>query len=167
MRTRDASLVPSTLLSSLPSLQHLHVVCVGVCTLAHVCEFSHKDFVILCMHAQPLSRVWLLVTPWILAHQALPSMGFSRQEYRSGLPFTSPGNLPDPGIGPVSPMSHALAGEFFTTEPPASPCDSLKVKVAQSCPTFVTPWAAREARGRNPAWKDRKMTLASSCPNTH
>ena len=54
---RDASLVPSILLSSLPSLQHLHVVCVGVCVLAHVCEFSRKDFVILCMHAQPLSRV--------------------------------------------------------------------------------------------------------------
>ena len=49
------------------------------------------------------SRVWLFVTPWTVAHQAPPSMGFSRQEYWSGLPFPSPGNLPDPGIKPRSP----------------------------------------------------------------
>ena len=47
-----------------------------------------------------LSRVRLFVTPWTIAHQAPPSMGFSRQEYWSGLPFPSPGDLPDPGIGP-------------------------------------------------------------------
>ena len=41
--------------------------------------------------------------PWTVAHQAPPSMGFSRQEYWSGLPFPSPGDLPDPGIEPVSP----------------------------------------------------------------
>ena len=45
-------------------------------------------------------------------------MGFPRQEYWSGLPFPSPGDLPNPGIGPTSP---ALAGEFFTTEPPRMP----------------------------------------------
>ena len=45
-------------------------------------------------------------------------MGFSRQEYWSGLPFPSPGDFPDPGIEPMSP---ALVGEFFTTEPPAKP----------------------------------------------
>ena len=50
-----------------------------------------------------------------VACQAPLSMGFSRQEYWSGVPFPSPGDLPDPGIEPVSP---ALAGEFFTTEPP-------------------------------------------------
>ena len=57
-----------------------------------------------------------LATPWTVAHQAPLSMGFSRQEYRNGLPFPSPGNPPDPGIKPVSP---ALAGGFFTTEPHA------------------------------------------------
>ena len=46
-------------------------------------------------------------------------MGFSRQEYWSGLPFPSPGDLPDPGTEPRSP---ALAGGFFTTEPPGKPC---------------------------------------------
>ena len=54
-------------------------------------------------------------TPWTVAHQAPLSMGFSTQEYWSGLPFSSPGDLPDPGIKPVSP---ALADGFFTTEPP-------------------------------------------------
>ena len=50
-----------------------------------------------------LSRVRLLVTPWAVAHQASQSMGFSRQEYWSGLPFPSPGDLPDPGIESRSP----------------------------------------------------------------
>ena len=50
-----------------------------------------------------LSRVCLFATLWTVAHQAPPSMGFSRQEYRSGLPFTSPGDLPDPRIEPGSP----------------------------------------------------------------
>ena len=58
------------------------------------------------------------VTPWAVAHQAPLSMGFSRQEYWSGLPFLSPGDLPDSGMEPVSPVSSALAGRFFTTEPP-------------------------------------------------
>ena len=47
-----------------------------------------------------LSRIWLFVTPWTVAYQAPPSMGFSRQEYWSGLQFPSPGDLPDPGIKP-------------------------------------------------------------------
>ena len=54
-----------------------------------------------------LSRVRLFVTPWTVAHQAPPSMGFSKQEYWSGLPFPSPGDLPDPGIEPWSPTFQA------------------------------------------------------------
>ena len=50
-----------------------------------------------------LSHVQLFVTPWTVAYQASPSMGFSRQEYWSGLPFPSPGDLPDPGIEPRFP----------------------------------------------------------------
>ena len=50
-----------------------------------------------------LSRVRLFATPWTVANQAPPSMGFSRQEYWSGLPFPSPGDLPDPGMEPGSP----------------------------------------------------------------
>ena len=57
-------------------------------------------------------------TPGTVAHQALLTMGFSRLEYWSGLPFPSPGHLLNPGIEPASP---ALADGFFTTEPPGKP----------------------------------------------
>ena len=55
------------------------------------------------------------VTPWTVAHQAPPSMGFSGHEYCSGLPLPSPGDLSNPGIEPVSLESPALGGEFFAT----------------------------------------------------
>ena len=61
-----------------------------------------------------LSRVRLFVTPWTVAHQAPPSMEFSRQEYWSGLPFPSPGDLPNPGIEPRSP---ALRADALPSEP--------------------------------------------------
>ena len=60
------------------------------------------------------SRVRLCATLWTVAHQAPLSMGFSRQEYWSGLPCPPPGDLPDPGIEPASLTSSALAGRFFT-----------------------------------------------------
>ena len=56
-----------------------------------------------------LSHVRLFATLWTVAHQAPPSMGFSRQEYWSGLPFPSPGDLPNPGIEPQSPTLQADA----------------------------------------------------------
>ena len=62
-----------------------------------------------------LSHVRLFVTPWTVAHQAPLSMGFSRQEYWSGLPFPSPGDLPNPGIERGSP---ALQADALTSEPP-------------------------------------------------
>ena len=65
-----------------------------------------------------LSCVQLFATPWNVAHQAPPSMGFSRQEYWSGLPFPSPGDLPDPGIEPRSP---ALQADALTSEPTGKP----------------------------------------------
>ena len=65
-----------------------------------------------------LSCVQLFVTPWTVAHYAPLSMGFPRQEYWSGLPFPSPGDLPKPEVKPVSP---ALAEGFFTIEPPGKP----------------------------------------------
>ena len=61
-----------------------------------------------------LSRVRLFTTPWTVAYQAPSSMGFSRQEYWSGLPFPSPGDLPDPGIELGSP---ALRADALTSEP--------------------------------------------------
>ena len=65
-----------------------------------------------------LSHVWLFVTPCAVACQAAQSMGFSRQEYWSGLPFPSPGDLPDPGIEPGSPM---LQADSLLSETPGNP----------------------------------------------
>ena len=62
-----------------------------------------------------LSRVRLFATPWTADYQAPPSMELSRQEYWSGLPFPSPGDLPNPGIEPGSPSFQADA---LTSEPP-------------------------------------------------
>ena len=62
-----------------------------------------------------LSPVQLFATSWTLAQQVLLSIGFSSQEYWSGLPFPLPGNLPDPGMESRSPAPPALAGRFFTT----------------------------------------------------
>ena len=62
-----------------------------------------------------LSRVQLFVTPWTVAHQASPSMEFSRHEYWSGLPHPPAGDLPYPGIIPASLIFPALVGRFFIT----------------------------------------------------
>ena len=64
---------------------------------------------------QFLSRVLLFATAWTIAHQASPTMGFSRQQYWSGLPLPSPGDLPNPGIKPASP---ALQADALPSEPP-------------------------------------------------
>ena len=64
------------------------------------------------------SRVWLFATPWTVTHQAPLSMGFSRQEHWSGLPFPSPGDLPDAGIKPGSP---SLQADSLLSKPPQEP----------------------------------------------
>ena len=74
----------------------------------------HKTIYVACM----LSRVWHFVTPQAVALQAPLSMGFSRQEYWSGLPCPPPGDLSDQGIKPASLASPAIAVGFFTTVPP-------------------------------------------------
>ena len=65
------------------------------------------------MQACMLGRVQLFVAPWTVAHQAPLFMGFSRQEFGSGLPLPTPGDLPNPGIEPASLATPALAGGFF------------------------------------------------------
>ena len=76
----------------------------------HCYEISH-----VWSEVKSLSHVRLFATPWTVACQAPLSMGFSRQEYWSGLPFPSPGDLPNPGIEPGSP---ALEVDALTSEPP-------------------------------------------------
>ena len=82
----------------------LHGVLVCVCV--RVCVY------------ESLSCVWLFVPPWTVTHQSPLSMGFSRQEHWSGLPFPSPGNLPHPGIKPRSPALHV---DSLPSEPPEKP----------------------------------------------
>ena len=71
-----------------------------------------------------------LQTHGLIAHQAPLYMEFSRQEYWSGLPFPSAGDLPNPGIEPMSP---ALAGRFFITEPSGKPLLGEKSHLFSSC----------------------------------
>ena len=89
-------------------------------TLCSVCSVFTREQInsLASLLLSPFSRVRLCATPQTAAHQAPPSLGFSRQEYWSGLPFPSPRDLPDPGIKSTSP---ALTGRFFTTEPPGKP----------------------------------------------
>ena len=77
-----------------------------------------------------LSLVWLFETPWTIAYQSSQPMEFSRQVYWSGLPFPSPGNLPDPGIKPRSP---SLQADAWLSEPLGKPyvCESWTIKKAE------------------------------------
>ena len=85
------------------------------------------------------SCIWLFATPWTVAYQAPLSVGFSRQEYWSGLPCSIlQGNLPSPGIEPKSLLSTALAGRFFTSS------TTREAPLSYMCPQIlvlsVTPW---------------------------
>ena len=86
-------------------------VCVGLCY-----QFLAHAYMLSCFSHGPLFS-----TLWTIALQASMSMGFSRQEYWSGLPCPPPGDLPHPGIEHASLMSPALASRFFTTEQKGSP----------------------------------------------
>ena len=76
---------------------------------------------LLTLCVQVLSYVGLFVTPWTVARQAPMAIKFYRQEYWGGFPFPTPGDIPHSGTEPTSPVSPALAGGFFTPEPPGKP----------------------------------------------
>ena len=86
------------------------------------CQYNfnvkQNHFFAVCMSAQSLSRVQLFVTPQTVAHQAPLSIEFFRQEYWSGLPFLSPGDLPNPRINLRSP---ALQADSLQSEPQGKP----------------------------------------------
>ena len=83
-----------------------------------------------------LSRVRLFATPWTVAYKASQSMEFSRQEYWSGLPFPSPGNLPDPRIDPRSPVLHVDSLQFETCKTHSYKCSS-KSCFSMICCAFI------------------------------
>ena len=76
----------------------------------------------------------LSVTPWTITHQTPLSMGFSRQEYWSGLPFPLPGGIPDPGMKPGSP---ALQADSLPSEPPGKPLQHHKTKGCDHCGSSI------------------------------
>ena len=93
--------------------------CLDIFSFQYWIEVMILDFLALFLVlVKSLSRVRLSATPWTVAYQAPPSMEFSRQEYWSGLPFPSPGYLPDPGIEPGSPT---LQADALSSEPPGKP----------------------------------------------
>ena len=77
--------------------------------------------------------VWLFATPWTVAYQGSPSMGFPRQEYWSGLPFPSPGDLSNPVIKPRSPASPHWWVNFFTIAPPIVDFSATKKERTNYC----------------------------------
>ena len=95
--------------------EHAHVhVCMCVLQTCTCVVFNDICRVVVSV----LRRAQLFVPPWTADHQAPPSMRFSRQEYCSGLPFPTPGDLPNPGIRSVSP---ALQTDSLLSEPPGKP----------------------------------------------
>ena len=94
-------------------------------------------------------------------------MGFSRQEYWSGLPFPPSGDLPDPGIEPASPISPGLAGGFFTTEPPSllrkNKEETLDIfYFASWCYPKLCHWSAMETHYRKKSFCFRVL-VSSGC----
>ena len=100
------------------------LLCVCVCVCVHINTYIIFDIVI-----QSLSYVQLFCNPMDYSPPAKLPMGFHRQKYWSGLPFPSPGNLPDPGIEPKSP---ALQVDYLPTELPGKPREEA-LKEVQKC----------------------------------
>ena len=120
---------------------------------------------------QSQSHAWLFETPWTAPRQAPLSMEFARQEYWSGLPIPSPGDLPDPGIKPVSLVSPALAGRFFTPEPPGKPNSNIRrcwkplLTDHGSLSSLIDIFQCRLWHPQ-PAARDRDHRLANSSPQS-
>ena len=91
-------------------------------TLCYSIDCIPQSYGCMTVKVKLLSHVQLFATPWTVAYQALPSMGFSRQEYWSGLPFRSPEDLPDPGTQPRSP---AWQADTLQSEPPGKSIENL------------------------------------------
>ena len=103
---------------------------IAVRSLSLIQNFSwDSNNLLVKVKVKSLTRVRLFATPWTVAYQAPLSMRFSRQEYWSGLPFPSPGDLPDLGIKPGSP---ALEADALTSEPPGKPTQNEGVYILQS-----------------------------------
>ena len=121
-------------------VEYLHYTLLTYVTLSNFSNFiklgfqcrDQNAYFTLCCVLSHFSRVQLFVTLWTTAREAPRSVGFSRQEYWSGLPFPPPGDLSNPGIYPVSLTSPALVGEFFTTSATWEALHRLVAKIKYS-----------------------------------
>ena len=107
--------------------------------------------------------VWLFATLWTVAYQAPLSMEFSRQEYWSGLPFPSPGDLPDPGIEPWSP---ALQADALPSEPPGNPefiYTTQENRPRSSFHVFSSVWEGGAKTVKKEYGEDRGQSKSSVC----
>ena len=124
----------------------------------HFCYLNNKFVVIsynnpvkLRKKVKSLSRVQLFATPWNVAYQAPLSMGFSRQEYWNGLPFPTPGDLPNPGIELWSP---AFQADTLTSEPPGKSCviRDMQIKITVRYHLTCIRIVIIKARVENTCW---------------
>ena len=121
--------------------------CVWLMNISYMCRTVSE--------VKSFSCVWLFATPWCVAHQAPLFMGFSRQEYWSGLPFPSPGALPNPGTEPRSP---ALQADALTSEPPS-------VSVQFSCSVVSDSLRPHEPQHTRPLYPSPTPRVYSNpCP---
>ena len=127
----------------------------------HRCQLKQ---VLLCV-CSLLTHFWFFGTPWTVARQASLSMGFSRQEYWSRLPFPPLGDLPSPGIKLTSPAFPALADGCFTTEPPGKSQASIKPLLSlsggQRGLACCSPWGGKHQTWLS-SWTTTKPHLSKS-----
>ena len=109
--------------------------------------------------ALPFSCVWLFVTLWTLAYHALLSMGFSRQEYRSGLPCPAPGDLPNTGIKPRSPT---LQVDSLRSEPPGKSVKSDDQEAERTTKSFFSGNCSMRAQSLSHVWLFATLSHISS-----
>ena len=115
--------------NSASSYSVFHYLITLLCDIAHTCVCV-CPYIILTTNLskwKSLSRVWLFATPWIVACPASLSMDYSRPDYWSGLPFPSPGDLPNPGI---EPRSSALQVDSLPSEPPGKPHNKPRMRLS-------------------------------------
>ena len=112
------------------------------------------------MHAKSLQLCPTLMTQWTRVSQAPLSTGLSRQKYWSGLLYSSPGNLPNPGIKPESLMFPTLAGRFFTTPPPGKPRDKNQIHI--SCYITISHSVMRFCKYKQPICKSNMYCCPSN-----
>ena len=107
-----------------------------------------------------LRPVWLFAVPWPVFHKAPLPMGFSRQEYQSGVPFPTPGDLPDPGVELTSTAFPALAGGFLTNGA------TWKCKSLNHVQLYATPWTIESMEFSRPKyWSGYPFHSPGDLPN--